>query len=718
MKQIVQTQRDGKLRVVETPAPALRPGGVLVRTAFSLISAGTERAKVEVARKNLLGKALARPDQVRQVLAAARQSGLAATYQKVRSRLDALSPLGYSLAGVVTAVGANVDDLAVGDRVACMGAGYANHAEVVFVPQRLCARLPEGVSYQAGAFGTLGAIALQGLRQAAPALGETVGVVGLGLLGLLTVQMLRANGCRVVGVDVNTARCDLARQLGADAAAAPDDPALDALARQFSPAGLDAVILTAATASSAPIELAARLARDRARIVVVGAVGLHVPRTPFYDKELTLRLSRSYGPGRYDPRYEEHGVDYPIGYVRWTEGRNLAAFLDLLRARRVDTAPLATHTFALDDAERAYALVTGKTQEPFLGVLLDYGLPPEGAPAPVAGGAVQVRPAAPDGGRVGVALLGAGSFAQSMLLPHLAGHAGARLRVVATPSGLTARSVAERVGFETATADMPAALADPAVGLVVIASRHDSHAALAAAALRAGKAVFVEKPLALTPAELAEVETAYAASPAPFLMVGFNRRFAPLVGELRRHLAGGEPLLLHYRVNAGYIPLDHWTQDPAIGGGRILGEVCHFVDLLACLAGGPAVSVLAQAAPDGGRYRRDNLTVSLRFAGGSVGTVLYAANGDRSLGKERLEVFGGGRAAVLDDFHTLHLHAGGKTRTRRAAPDKGHGAEMRALVDAVRAGQPSPVPFSESVHATRVTFAILESLNTGRAVDL
>jgi len=599
-----------------------------------------------------------------------------------------------------------------------MGAGYANHAEVVFVPQRLCARLPDGVSYQAGAFGTLGAIALQGLRQAAPALGESVGVVGLGLLGLLTVQMLRANGCRVVGVDLNAARCELARQLGADAAAAPDDPALDARARQFSPAGLDAVILTAATASSAPIELAARLARDRARVVVVGAVGLHVPRTPFYEKELTLRLSRAYGPGRYDPRYEEHGVDYPIGYVRWTEGRNLAAFLDLLRAGRVDTAPLATHTFALDDAERAYALVTGRTKEPFLGVLLDYDLA-EGVPMPVEGAVVPVRPAAPEDGRVGVALLGAGSFAQSMLLPHLAGHAGARLRVVATPSGLTARSVAERAGFETATADMPAALADPAAGLVVIASRHDSHAALAAAALRAGKAVFVEKPLALSPVELAEVEAAYAASPAPFLMVGFNRRFAPLVGELRRHLAGGaEPLLLHYRVNAGYIPLDHWTQDPAIGGGRILGEVCHFVDLLAFLAGGPAASVLAYATPDGGRYRRDNLTLILRLAGGSVGTVLYAANGDRSLGKERLEVLGGGRAAVLDDFHTLHLHAGSKTRTRRAAPDKGHGAEMRALVDAVRAGQPSPVPFRESVHATRVTFAVLESLDTGRPVEL
>jgi polar amino acid transport system substrate-binding protein len=697
----------------------LRPGGVLVRTAFSLISAGTERAKVEVARKNLLGKALARPDQVRQVLAAARQSGLAATYQKVRSRLDALSPLGYSLAGIVTAVGANVDGLAVGDRVACMGAGYANHAEVVFVPQRLCARLPDGVSYQAGTFGTLGAIALQGLRQAAPTLGETAGVVGLGLLGLLTVQLLRASGCRVVGVDVNAGRCELARQLGAEAATAPDDPALDALARRFGPAGLDALILTAATASSAPIELAARLARDRARVVVVGAVGLHVPRGPFYDKELTLRLSRSYGPGRYDPRYEEQGVDYPIGYVRWTEGRNLSAFLDLLAAGRVDTAPLATHKFALVDAEQAYALVTGKTQEPFLGVLLDYGLPPEGAPAPLAEGPVQVRPQASADGRVGVALLGAGSFAQSMLLPHLARQPGVRLRVVATRSGLTARSVAERAGFETCTANMQAALADPAAGLVVIASRHDSHAALAAAALRAGKAVFVEKPLALSAAELAEVEAAHAAAIAPFLMVGFNRRFAPLLGELRQHLnAGGEPLALHYRVNAGYIPLEHWTQDPAIGGGRILGEVCHFVDLLAHVAGGPVVSVHAYTTPDGGRYRRDNLAAVLRFAGGSVGTLIYAANGDKDLGKERLEGFGGGRAAVLEDFHTLRLYGSGPARTRRAAPDKGHAAEMAALVRAVRAGEAAPVPLAEAAHATRVTFAIVESLETGAVVAL
>jgi polar amino acid transport system substrate-binding protein len=530
--------------------------------------------------------------------------------------------------------------------------------------------------------------------------------------------MLRASGCRVVGVDLNPARCDLARQLGADAAAAPDDDALEALVRQLSPAGLDRVILTAATTSSGPVQLAGRLARDRARIVVVGAVGMKVPRSPFYEKELDMRFSRSYGPGRYDPRYEEQGLDYPIGYVRWTEGRNLSAFLDLVAAGQVALAPLATHRFALDEAERAYALVTGKPTEPFLGVLLDYGLPPVEAAAPIEAPVIQVRPAVLAEGKMGVALLGAGSFAQSMLLPHLANQPGVRLRTVATPSGLTARSVAERAGFETCTADPQAALDDPAVRLVVIASRHDSHAALAASALRAGKAVFVEKPLALTPVELETVEAAYGAAAAPFLMVGFNRRFAPLVVRLRAHVtAPGEPLVMHYRVNAGQVPLDHWAQDPAVGGGRILGEVCHFADLLAHLAGGPALNVLAYAAPDGGRYRRDNLVVVLRFAGGSVGSVLYAANGDPALGKEKLEVFAGGRAAVLDDYHDLRLYAGGKTvLSRRTAPDKGHAAEMAALMQAVRAGQPSPVPFSEAAAATRVTFALLESLNTGQAV--
>jgi predicted dehydrogenase/threonine dehydrogenase-like Zn-dependent dehydrogenase len=722
MKQIVQQQRTGRLSIAEVPAPSLRPEGLLVRTAYSLISAGTERAKVTVARKNLLGKALARPDQVRQVLQSARQLGLQATYQKVTSRLDALSPLGYSSAGVVLAVGARAAGFAPGDRVACAGGGYAVHAEIVYVPRNLAAHVPDEVGLDEAAFATLGAIALQGVRQAGPQLGETVGVIGLGLLGLLTVQLLRSAGCRVVGVDLSAARCALARQLGADAAVAPSDPALDALVRRYGPAGLDAVILTAATPSDEPIRLAGRLARDRARVVVVGDVGLDVPRSPFYEKELDVRLSRSYGPGRYDTHYEEQGLDYPVGYVRWTEGRNLSAVLDLLAQHKLDVRALTTHRFALDDAERAYALIEGKTREPHLGVLLEYavGAPFAGAQRVPAAEVISVTPPrVASGVRVGLALVGAGNFAQSMLLPALREHAHVRLRTVVTPGGLTARSVAERAGFEQAAADPAVALDDPEVNLVLIASRHDSHAELAARALAAGKAVFVEKPLALTRDELAAVRAAYVAAPNPFLMAGFNRRFAPLVVALRAFVAAaGEPLLMHYRVNAGFIPREHWTQDPVIGGGRVLGELCHFADLLLFLAGQPPVEVYARALPDQGRYSRDNVAVLVHFADGSAGTITYAANGDRGLDKERLEVFGGGRAAALDDFRELTLSAGGRRRVRRAGPDKGHRAEMLALVDALVAGQPAPIPFAQLVQATELTLAVVESLDSGGPVAL
>ena len=609
--------------------------------------------------------------------------------------------------------------------MACAGGGFANHAEVVYVPRNLCARVPDGVGLDEAAFGTLGAIALQGIRQAGPTLGETVGVIGLGLLGLLTVQMLRAAGCRVVGVEINAARCELARKLGANLATTPADPGLDAMTRQFSPAGLDAIILTAATSSSDPMRLAGKLARDRSRVVAVGAVGMGVPRSPFYEKELEIRLSRSYGPGRYDAQYEEKGLDYPIGYVRWTEGRNLVAFLDLLAQRKVDVQALITHRFPLTEAERAYALIEGKTKAPYLGVLLEYGLPLAEATIPPLAGPIQVRPPVGGTGKVGLALLGAGGFAQSMLLPHLRRHSNVRLRTVVTPSGLTARSVAERAGFEQCASEPEAALADPDIRLVIIASRHDSHAELAIRALEAGKAVFVEKPLTISPEQLSLVVEAYRQSAignqqSAFLMVGFNRRFAPLVVALRDFLAGaGEPLLFHYRVNAGYIPRDHWTQDPDVGGGRVIGEVCHFVDLLMHLVGRPPVEVYAHVLPDRGRYSGDNIAATLLFGDGSVGTITYAANGDRRLEKERLEVFGGGRAAILDNFRGLTLLSGGKRTVRKInSPDKGHRAEMLALVEAVWQGKASPVPFDESVLATHVTFAIVQALKAGQPVPI
>ena len=724
MKQVTQILRDGKLRVLDVPTPMLRPDGVQVVTAYSLISAGTERAKVEVAQKNLLGKAMERPDQVHQVIDTARQIGVAATYQKVVSKLDSLTPLGYSSAGIIVGVGTNVEGFAVGDRVACAGGGYANHAEVAYIPRNLCTHVPETVDLREAAFATLGAIALQGVRQGGPTIGESVGVIGLGLLGLLTVQILKAGGCRVIGVDIRRTRCALAQKLGADSATTPDDPALESLARIFSPAGLDSVILTAATKSSEPVLLAAKLARDRARIVVSGAVGMDIPRSPFYEKELDIRFARSYGPGRYDPEYEEKGHDYPIGYVRWSEGRNFSAFLDLIAQQKVQVKPLVTHTFAIDEAEQAYAVIEGKTQEPFLGVLLDYKLSDDltrtavqTSPISVTGRAEQASAE-----KVSVALIGAGNFAQSMLLPHLKTSKYVRLRSVSTSSGLTARSVAERSGFEQCTSDNEQIFSDPAVRLVVIASRHSSHANLVVRALEMGKAVFVEKPLALSQEQLQQVAAAYATAAqrgeSPFVMVGFNRRFAPMAMELRNFIQRTrEPLLMQYRVNAGYIARDHWTQDIS-EGGRILGEVCHFVDLLSFLAGQPVVQIYASALPDNGRYSNDNLAVTLRLGDGSLGTITYAANGDRSLEKERIEVFAGGQAAVLDDFRQLTLAANGKKTVNKSSPDKGHRGEMLSLIDAVRQGVPSPISFIELERTTMATLAIVESLRTGRPVEI
>lgn len=718
VKQVTQTQRGGTLATKEVPTPLLQAHGVVVQTAFSLISAGTERSKVEVAKKSLLGKALARPDQVRLALDMVRQAGLAATYHKVSARLSALSPLGYSSAGVVVYAGAHAGDLRPGDRVACAGAGYANHSEYVYVPRNLCARVPPEVSLDDAAYATVGAIALQGVRQAAVTLGEAVGVIGLGLLGLLTVQFLKASGCRVVGLDPDPLRRDLALGLGADAALGPSDATVEASARALSPAGLDAVILCAATSSSEPVRLAGQLCRERARVVVVGAVGLEVPRSPFYEKELDVRMSRSYGPGRYDPGYEERGCDYPIGYVRWTEGRNLDAFLDLLAQKRVSVSSLTTHRFGIEEAERAYELLENKRGEPYLGILLQYGEAATESPAVTQGIAVApARTAVP--GQLGLGLLGAGSFAQSMLLPHLSQDKRVQLRAVATSSGLTARSVAERAGFERCASDSEDVINDAGVGLIVIATRHDSHAPLACRALAAGKAVFVEKPLALDDEQLESVVEAWRGAQHPFLMVGFNRRFAPLVVSLKSFLAASpEPMALHYRVNAGHVPPAHWVQDPETGGGRIIGEVCHFVDLLAHLSGSQPREVYGMALPDGGRYCRDNVAVTLRFDNGSVGTITYVANGDRAVPKERIEVFTGGRAGILEDFRTLTLAEGGRQRRESSGQDKGHAAEMRLLVEAVRGGSASPVPFPEAVAATRATLAVLQSLATGQPISL
>ncbi len=722
MRQVLQNLRNGETSVVDVPVPQPRPGTALVRTAASLVSAGTERMLVDFAAKSLVGKAQARPDLVRQVLDKARREGLLTTAQAALNRLDQPLPLGYSSAGVIESLGEGLSGFLAGQRVACAGGGYAVHADYALVPQNLMALLPDQVDYDSGAFTTLGAIALHGFRLARPQLGDRVAVIGLGLLGLLSVGIASAAGCQVFGVDLDPARIRLAEQYGA--VAVGRDHAEEAAQAFTRGRGFDAVLICAAAESNDPVVLAGAIARDRAYVISVGAVGLDIPRKTYFDKELTFLVSRSYGPGRYDPVYEEGGQDYPIGYVRWTEGRNLEAFVDLLASGRLDVRPLITHRFPVSRAPEAYSLITGKTGELYLGVLLTYAdAPPPEATVVRASPAAPGVPARPSPGEVTLGVLGAGNFAMAVVFPALKRLDRVRPMGVASEGGLSAQSALQRFGFQYATSEPERVLADPGINTIGILTRHDRHAPQVVAALEAGKHVFCEKPLAITAEGLEAVEAALQAqgSGAPLLMVGFNRRFAPLAQRLQAFLAGrAEPLAAHYRINAGYLPLDHWLHDPEVGGGRIIGEGCHFIDFLAFLVGEPPVTVAAEALPDGGRYRQDNVVLTLRFADGSAGTVSYLANGDKAFPKERVEVFTGGRVAVLEDFRALEMVSSGRRQSvrTRLIQDKGHRAAWEAFTAAIiETGRP-PVPYSHLFGVTRATFAALRALQTGSVAEV
>lgn len=713
MKQVVQNYRTGELRVDDVPAPMPRAGGLLVHTGASAVSAGTEKSKVDLARKSLVGKAMSRPDQVKKVLDTLKKEGARATFNKVRNKLDALSPLGYSAAGRVIAVGEGCEEYRVGDVVACAGAGFANHAELIWVPANLCARIPEGVSIDDAAFATIGAIALQGVRQAEAQLGETIAVIGLGLIGQLTVQLLRAAGCSVVGIDVDPWKVELARQHSADLALLRSDDVVGQTAVLTQGRGADAVIITAATSNNDPIVLAGEIARDRAHVVIVGAVPLDVPRSPYYEKELDLRLSRSYGPGRYDRGYEEKGLDYPVGYVRWTENRNMQAFLRALATKQVILDTLITHRIPVREAERAYDLIAGDTDQRFLGVVLTYPdqLTPE---LPITTtGIHRAR------GRANVGFIGAGSFAGGTLIPILKAMPEVSLAAVASASGLTARDTAIRHGFTASCTRADEILDDSAVNAVFIATRHDAHASLAARALLRDKAVFVEKPLALSREELASVMEAAGSGGA--LTVGFNRRFSPHTERVRRTFAGcGGELVISIRVNAGPIPADSWIHDPTIGGGRIIGECCHFIDLAQAIAGANIrrVSAAALGLPDPASKLRDNVSITLELDGGSLATIVYTSKGDTALGKERIEVFGGGISAVIDDFVTTTIIRGGKADRFRTAQDKGHREELRQFIRMVGSGGPAPIPLGSLHNSGLATIAAVESLDLGGPVSL
>ncbi len=720
MKQLLQNMKNGKTVVEEAPTPTPRAGQALVKTAASLVSAGTERMVVEFAEKSLVGKARSRPDLVRQVLEKARREGLITTMQAAFNRLDQPMALGYSSAGTIAALGPNMQGFRVGQRVACAGGGYAVHAEYNVVPRNLLTPLPKNVDFESAAFATLGAIAMHGFRLSEPQIGENVAVIGLGLLGLLAVQIASAAGCNVLGIDIDPKRVALASSLGIEAVRRTH--AVEASAAFTANRGFDVVLICADTPSNDPVELAAIIARDRARIVATGAVGLNIPRKIYYEKELSFINSRSYGPGRYDSSYEEDGRDYPLGYVRWTEGRNIESVVGLMSAGRLKVQPLITHRFPIEQAATAYEVITGKKKESFLGVLLIY---PETvgkleSEKVVRFNAPTFKPATfkpatfqPATCKLGV--LGAGLYANATLLPAIKNIKGIELIGIASAGGLHAQHSGKKFGFQYATSSDEEIINDPNINTVAILTRHDTHADLVIKALKAGKNVFVEKPLAVDGKQLTAVSKALSTANRQLLTVGFNRRFAPLAQPLSAFCQDRkEPLYAHYRINAGYLPLNHWTQNPEQGGGRIIGEACHFIDFITFLVGAPPVSVTAHALPDGGKYREDNVSMTLTFPDGSIGVVDYLANGDKSFPKERLEVFCVGRIAALDDFRKLEMVEDGKKKEASGAQDKGWKNEMIAFAKAIREGGQPPIPYEQLIGVTKSTFAAVESLRTNK----
>ncbi|MFF8679265.1 bi-domain-containing oxidoreductase [Streptomyces sp. NPDC015237] len=724
MKQVVQNYKSGELTLLDVPVPGCKPGGVLVRSAYSLISTGTELMKVSEAGMSMVGKARSRPDQVAKVVQSVATNGVPATYRKVMGKLDSYTPLGYSLCGVVEQVGAGIDDVSVGDVVACAGNEHALHAEVNWVPKNLYTRVPDGLAPRHAAFGTVGSIALQGVRRGEPQLGEVALVVGLGLIGQLVVQLLAASGVRVVGADPDPARCELAERLGAAACGDPSSPGVEnAVAELTGGHGVDQVYLAAGGAGNEPVELAARLSRDRGRVVDIGKCSLDLPWNAYYEKELDVRFSRSYGPGRYDPEYELEGRDYPIGYVRWTERRNLACFLDLVARGRVDVEPLVSHTADFDDAVETYQrLKDGGLKA--VAVLFRYPghkqetVVPEltvpavrrggGAPAPARSGKAPVR----------VAFVGAGNYATSMLLPHLARREGVELSTVVTTTALSAANAQRKFGFAEATTELDAVLDDPSVDAVFVVTRHSSHAELTRRALLAGKAVFVEKPLALTEDELAGVLAAVEESGNDRLQVGFNRRFAPLLLEARERFgARTGPASLRYLVNAGRLEHGSWYLQQGTQGSRFAGEGGHFIDTASRLLDADPVSVYATATPG-----NEDLQVVLGYPGGSTATISYLTTGPSGFPKETLDLVADGRALRLDDFVRASVYDGGRKRWVSSrlpkARDKGQNAELAAFIRAVRTGRPMPVPLESLVATTTATLAVGTSLAGGAPVTL
>ena len=719
MKQILQNLNNGETIIEDVPCPKVPAGAVLVRSHNTLVSAGTEKMLVDFGKANLLDKARQQPDKVRMVIDKIKTDGLMPTLESVRNKLNQPLPMGYCNVGTVIEVGKGVSEFSVGDRVASNG----KHAEMVVVPKNLCAKIPDDVTDEQAAFTVIGAIGLQGIRLADPTLGETFVVTGLGLIGLVTVQLLRAHGCRVLGIDFDADKLALARKLGAEAVnlSAGEEPL--AIAERYSRGrGVDGVLITASTKSNEPMHQAAQMCRKRGRIVLVGVTGLELSRADFYEKELSFQVSCSYGPGRYDPGYEEGGNDYPVGFVRWTEQRNFEAVLDMLSSGQLAVDQLISHRFNFDKAQDAYAQVG--SNESSLGILLKYKSSKEISDSALLQRTLSIaqnNPAVQSAGEpvnASVGFIGAGNYASQVLIPAFK-NTGARLKTVVSAGGVSAVTAARKNGFDNVTTDYATVFSDSDINTVVIATRHNQHANFICEALNAGKHVFVEKPLALTEDELQQITEAYTPlgveKAAPLLMVGFNRRFAPHVQKIKSMISHiKEPKTFIMTVNAGAIPADHWTQDPVVGGGRIIGEGCHFVDLLRFLAERPIVDVQAMRMQNqaGEFINDDKVTFSLQFEDGSFGTVHYLANGHKSFPKERLEVFCAGRILQLDNFRSLHGYGWSGFKSMKLwRQDKGNGACAEAFVNAVTTGKPSPIPFSELLETAKVSIDIANIIN-------
>jgi len=720
MKQVAQNYKSGELAVLDVPAPICRPGGVLVRSLFSLISTGTEMMKVTEASMSMVGMARARPDQVKKVIDQVQQQGLVSTYKKVMNKLDSYTPLGYSLCGVVTEVGKGAEEFKAGQLVACAGNEQALHAEYNWVPVNLCAAVPAGVAPEHAAFATVAAIAMHGVRRAEVQLGETAAVVGLGLIGQLVVRLLIASGVQAIGIDPVPERCRLAEKAGAVMAGSPDD--LDALlgelARMTSGRGADHVFLSAGGSSNGPVEAAVKLARDRARVVDIGKMKLDLPWNAYYEKELDVRFSRSYGPGRYDSRYELDGIDYPAGYVRWTEKRNLESFLALVARGEVEVGSLIDGTFPMTDAARVYGdLKSGALKA--IGVLLEYPAPAADAPAPLTRNVLPAakKPVArkdPAGNKeqIAIGFVGAGNYASSMLLPHLARLGAANLAHVATTKSLSAVNAQKKFGFNAASTDTNSVFEDESLDAICIVTRHATHAELVCRALATGKAVFVEKPLALTRAETDQIAAAIEATGNDRLMVGFNRRFAPLLTAMKKDFGGGAASsVTRYLVNAGPLAKDSWYRNEEAEGSRFVGEGGHFIDTLSWWAGSLPEEVYAVPGPEHG-----DVTATFRFTSGASGAIAYLTGGNVRFPKETLDATGGGRSARLDNFHVAAVWSGrGKAVTKgRGGQDKGQRAEMEQWVEAVRTGAPMPISVESLLATTRASIAVGESLVSRR----